>query len=84
MTPHTHTTRVPGCYRCELSRDEALFAEGEQAGYAMAVEEIVAAIKGEESKYRAVAAAGELDADVEAFRVVGDFVVSTFSEERQP
>ena len=23
MTPHTHTTYTPGCYRCELSRDEA-------------------------------------------------------------
>lgn len=23
MTAHTHLTIVPGCYRCELSRDEA-------------------------------------------------------------
>lgn len=23
MTPHTHRTYVEGCYRCELSRDEA-------------------------------------------------------------
>lgn len=22
MTPHDHTTHVPGCYRCELGRDE--------------------------------------------------------------
>lgn len=22
MTAHTHTTIVPGCYRCELSADE--------------------------------------------------------------
>lgn len=23
MTPHNHSKFVPGCYRCELSRDEA-------------------------------------------------------------
>ena len=23
MTQHTHTERVPGCFRCELGRDEA-------------------------------------------------------------
>lgn len=23
MTPHDHTTIVPGCYRCELGQDEA-------------------------------------------------------------
>lgn len=23
MTPHTHTSFVEGCYRCDLSRDEA-------------------------------------------------------------
>jgi hypothetical protein len=26
MTPHDHTTRVPGCYRCELGQDEAMTA----------------------------------------------------------
>ena len=29
MTPHDHTTLVPGCYRCELGRDEALDALGD-------------------------------------------------------
>lgn len=24
MTPHDHSTFVPGCFRCELSRDEVL------------------------------------------------------------
>ena len=24
MTPHTHTNRVPGCYRCALGVDEVL------------------------------------------------------------
>lgn len=27
MTPHNHREYVPGCYRCELGRDEARDAE---------------------------------------------------------
>lgn len=27
MTPHDHRTLVPGCYRCELGRDEVRDAE---------------------------------------------------------
>lgn len=30
MTPHDHRTFVPGCYRCELGRDEAHDAEVEE------------------------------------------------------
>lgn len=30
MTPHDHTTRVPGCYRCELGLDEAMDAANEE------------------------------------------------------
>jgi hypothetical protein len=31
MTPHNHSGFVPGCYRCELSRDEARRQELEDA-----------------------------------------------------
>lgn len=27
MTAHTHLTIIPGCYRCEIGRDEAAYAE---------------------------------------------------------
>jgi hypothetical protein len=30
MSAHTHTTPVPGCYRCELGRDEAMSALAEE------------------------------------------------------
>lgn len=30
MTAHDHTTYVPGCYRCELGRDEARDAERDE------------------------------------------------------
>jgi hypothetical protein len=31
MTPHTHRTLTPGCYRCDLNRDEIAAAELEAA-----------------------------------------------------
>ncbi len=30
MSQHTHTTFVPGCFRCDLGRDEAEFARQEE------------------------------------------------------
>jgi hypothetical protein len=31
MTEHLHSTFVPGCYRCDLSRDELIAVEAERA-----------------------------------------------------
>jgi hypothetical protein len=33
MTPHDHRQFVPGCFRCELGRDEALAALPEPLGH---------------------------------------------------
>jgi hypothetical protein len=30
VTPHDHDRFVPGCYRCELGRDEAMAAQVEE------------------------------------------------------
>lgn len=30
MTPHDHATFVPGCYRCELGRDEVMSGLAEE------------------------------------------------------
>ena len=31
MSAHTHSTLTPGCYRCDLGREEAAWAEQEAA-----------------------------------------------------
>lgn len=36
MTAHTHTEQVAGCFRCDLSRDEAVANEVEEAARPLA------------------------------------------------
>jgi hypothetical protein len=45
MTTHDHTSYVPGCYRCELGRDEAFAGVAEERDeYRKALVDLIAAV----------------------------------------
>jgi hypothetical protein len=45
MTPHDHTEYVPGCHRCELSRDEAKDA-GQWTEWRLTIAELQTRLQG--------------------------------------